>query len=86
MIYLSVETIIIKKGSRPKGFGFVAFKTLEEAEKAVKDFDQKEFDGREISVQLAKHRDSPLPKSTEKKKKKKNSKKSRKPAAVSCMM
>jgi RNA recognition motif-containing protein len=48
-----LETIIIKKGSRPKGFGFVAFKTLEEAEKAVEIFDKKEFDGREISVQLA---------------------------------
>lgn len=70
--------MIIKKGSRPKGFGFVAFNTLEEAEKAVKDLDKKELDGREISVQLAKQQEPHQP---EKKKKRKN-KKSRKSVSI----
>lgn len=73
-----VETIIIKKGSRPKGYGFVAFKTLKEAEKAVNDYHKKELDGREISVQLAKPREEPIKPATENKKSKKKSKKSRK--------
>ncbi|CAO3613125.1 unnamed protein product [Mucor hiemalis] len=78
-----VETIIIKKGSRPKGYGFVAFKTLKEAEKAVNDYHKKELDGREISVQLAKPREEPIKPATEKKKPKRKSKKSRKSAEVS---
>lgn len=67
-----MDTVIVKKGSRPKGFGFVAFNTLEEAEKAIKDLDKKELDGREISVQLANQREPHKP--NEKKKKRKNKK------------
>lgn len=77
-----METIIIKKGSRPKGYGFVAFKTLKEAEKAVNDYHKKELDGREISVQLAKPREEPIKPATEKKKPKRKSKKSRKSVSL----
>lgn len=76
---ISLEAIIIKKGSRPKGYGFVAFRTLEEAEKAVKECDKKELDGREVSVQIANQREPRT--SAEKKKKKRKSKKSRKPVS-----
>ncbi|KAI8080477.1 hypothetical protein BDF21DRAFT_419098, partial [Thamnidium elegans] len=71
-----LETIIIKKGPRPKGYGFVAFRTLEEAEKAVQNCDKKELDGREVSVQVANQREPRT--SAEKKKKKRKSKKPRK--------
>ncbi|RCI02324.1 hypothetical protein CU098_009722 [Rhizopus stolonifer] len=72
-----VDAIVVKKYNRPKGFGFVAFATLAEAEKAIKDLDKKELDGREISIQIAKPR---KPKSETTEKKKKTSKKSRKPS------
>ncbi|KAI8641148.1 hypothetical protein BD408DRAFT_418709, partial [Parasitella parasitica] len=71
-----LETIISKQGRRPRGYGFVAYGSAAEAEKAITDLDKKELDGREISVQLAKPRE-PKP-AGEKKKKKKSSKKSRK--------
>lgn len=71
-----LETIISKQGRRPRGYGFVAYSTLAEAEKAIANLDKKELDGREISVQLAKPRE-PKP-AGEKKKKRKSSKKSRK--------
>jgi RNA recognition motif-containing protein len=74
-VCFSIQVVIIKKGSRLKGFGFVGFKSLNEAEKAVKNLDKTELDGRDISVQLAKPRQEPI---VEKKKKKRRpAKKSR---------
>ncbi|GAA5797501.1 hypothetical protein HPULCUR_002889 [Helicostylum pulchrum] len=74
-----LESIIIKKGQRPKGYGFVAFRTLEEAEKAVQNCDKKELDGREVSVQVANQREPRT--SAEKKKKKRKTKKPTKPVS-----
>ncbi|KAG9103604.1 hypothetical protein FRC06_009614 [Ceratobasidium sp. 370] len=45
---------IIHRGSRPAGYGFVTFKTLEAAEKAVAELNDQELDGRPVIVQLAK--------------------------------
>ncbi|ELU41782.1 RNA recognition motif domain-containing protein [Rhizoctonia solani AG-1 IA] len=45
---------VIHRGSRPAGYGFVTFKTLGAAEKAVTDLNDKELEGRPIIVQLAK--------------------------------
>ncbi|CAE6399893.1 unnamed protein product [Rhizoctonia solani] len=49
-----VSSEVIHRGSRPAGYGFVTFKTLETAEKAVADLNDKQLDGRPIIVQLAK--------------------------------
>ncbi|KAH7344894.1 hypothetical protein B0J17DRAFT_637408 [Rhizoctonia solani] len=45
---------VIHRGSRPAGYGFVTFKTIEAAQKAVADLNDKELDGRPIIVQIAK--------------------------------
>ncbi|CAE7232307.1 unnamed protein product [Rhizoctonia solani] len=49
-----VSSEVIQRGSRPAGYGFVTFKTLEAAQKAVAELNDKELDGRPIIVQLAK--------------------------------
>lgn len=46
--------------SRSRGFGFVEFETLDEANKAIELFDQKDFEGRTLIVNLARAKtDSP---------------------------
>jgi RNA recognition motif-containing protein len=47
------EANIITRGPRSLGYGFVDFKTPEDAENAVKLFNQKEIDGRVINVEVA---------------------------------
>ena len=42
------------RGMRSAGYGFVALKTAEAAEKAVAELDKKELDGRQIIVEVAK--------------------------------
>ncbi|CAE6447723.1 unnamed protein product [Rhizoctonia solani] len=49
-----ISSEVIHRGSRPAGYGFVTFKTLEAAQKAVENLNDKELDGRPIIVQLAK--------------------------------
>lgn len=49
-----VSSEVIHRGPRPAGYGFVTFKTLEAADKAVAELNDKELDGRPIIVQLAK--------------------------------
>lgn len=50
-----VSSEVINRGPhrRPAGYGFVTFKTLEAAEKAVAELHEKEYDGRPVIVQLA---------------------------------
>ncbi|KAI7908001.1 uncharacterized protein BX663DRAFT_557200 [Cokeromyces recurvatus] len=48
-----LEAIIIKRGRRPIGYGFVTFETEGAVQKAIKEFDHKMLDGREINVQMA---------------------------------
>jgi RNA recognition motif-containing protein len=45
---------VILRGTRSAGYGFVAFKTAEAAEKAVAALNKKELDGREVIVEVAK--------------------------------
>jgi RNA recognition motif-containing protein len=44
------------RGRRPLGYGFVSFETPEEAEKAAKELDKKDFNGRDVNVEIAKPR------------------------------
>ncbi|KAJ2964071.1 hypothetical protein NQZ79_g1011 [Umbelopsis isabellina] len=46
------------RGRRPLGYGFVSFETPEEAEKAAKELDKKDFNGRDVNVEIAKPRTS----------------------------
>ncbi|KAL1925088.1 uncharacterized protein VTP21DRAFT_4742 [Calcarisporiella thermophila] len=48
-----LQATVISRGSRSLGYGFVAFDTYEEAEKAVNDLNKKELDSREINVEIA---------------------------------
>ncbi|KAJ1656884.1 hypothetical protein IWQ61_003620 [Dispira simplex] len=48
-----IHSQIITRGPRSLGYGFVAFETLEDAEKAVAEFSKKELNGRVINVELA---------------------------------
>jgi len=45
---------VILRGTRSAGYGFVAFKTAEAAEKSVSLLNKKELDGREVIVEVAK--------------------------------
>jgi len=42
-----------KPGGQSKGFGFAEFASEEEAQKAIQALDKKQFEGREISVQMS---------------------------------
>ncbi|CDH58030.1 conserved hypothetical protein [Lichtheimia corymbifera JMRC:FSU:9682] len=48
------EATIIKHGRRSLGYGFVGFETAAEAEKARKELNKKELEGREVNVEVAK--------------------------------
>ena len=60
----SAEIIKDSDSGESRGFGFVEMKTEEEAKKAVKIFHEKEFEGRELTVEEAKPKkessDTPL--------------------------
>ncbi|KAI7884635.1 RNA-binding domain-containing protein [Lichtheimia hyalospora FSU 10163] len=48
------EATIIKHGRRSLGYGFVGFETAAQAEKARKELNKKELEGREVNVEVAK--------------------------------
>ncbi|KAI9315663.1 hypothetical protein BX666DRAFT_1841728, partial [Dichotomocladium elegans] len=48
------EATVIKHGRRSLGYGFVAFETAAEAEKARNELNKKELEGREVNVEVAK--------------------------------
>ena len=50
----SLSTQIIYRGPRSAGYGFVAFSTLEAAQKAAELLNKKELDGRSVIVEIAK--------------------------------
>jgi RNA recognition motif-containing protein len=58
------EANIIKNNfsGRSKGFGFVTFKNEESAKKAISEMNEKEVDGRKLTVNEAKPMDSDRPK------------------------
>lgn len=47
------KVIMDRKTGRSKGFGFVTMAKEEDAKKAIEELDQKELDGRQISVSVA---------------------------------
>ena len=49
----SAKVIIDKMSGRSKGFGFVEMGTDEEAQAAIDMFDGKDFDGRKLTVNVA---------------------------------
>lgn len=53
----SVAIIKDRETNRSRGFGFVEMPELKEAQKAIKDLDGKELDGRNIAVSAAKERE-----------------------------
>lgn len=54
---VSAVVIVDRATNRSKGFGFVEFKTAEEAEAAVKALNEHEIDGRKIVVNTARPRE-----------------------------
>lgn len=48
----NVKMIMDKETEKSKGFAFIRFETKEDAEKAIEDFNETEFDGQTITVQL----------------------------------
>ena len=54
----SVQIIKDRETGRSKGFGFVEMSTEEEAQKAISLFNEKEIDGRQLKVNIARPRGS----------------------------
>lgn len=52
-----VTLITDRDTRRPKGFGFVEMMTQEDAEKAIRMFNDQELDGRRLTVNLARPRE-----------------------------
>ncbi len=54
---VSANVIVDRESNRSKGFGFVEMSSDEEAQKAVKELNNKELDGRSIVVNEARPRE-----------------------------
>lgn len=50
---LSVKIITDRETNRPKGFGFIEMEEDDAAEAAIADLDGKEYDGRNLRVNIA---------------------------------
>jgi RNA recognition motif-containing protein len=57
----SVNLMMDKMTGRSRGFAFVEFATAEEAIKAVEQFNSKEFQGRALTVNIARPREERAP-------------------------
>jgi cold-inducible RNA-binding protein len=57
----SVNLMIDKMTGRSRGFAFVEFATSEEAQKAIDQFHDKDFQGRKITVNIARPREERPP-------------------------
>lgn len=57
----SVNLMMDKVTGKSRGFAFVEFATAEEAQKAVEQFHQKEFQGRSLTVNVARPREERAP-------------------------
>ena len=49
----NIQIITERETGRPRGFGYVTMKTVEDANKIIKVADNFEFEGRKLVVQLA---------------------------------
>ena len=56
-VVTSVNLMLDKVTGRSRGFAFVEFATAEEANKAVEQFHNKEFQGRALTVNIARPRE-----------------------------
>jgi RNA recognition motif-containing protein len=59
----SVNLMLDKMSGRSRGFAFVEFATPEEAQKAIEQFHDKDFQGRKITVNVARPREERAPRS-----------------------
>ncbi|HZI32991.1 MAG TPA: RNA-binding protein [Candidatus Binatia bacterium] len=57
----SVNLMLDKMSGRSRGFAFVEFATPEEAQKAIEQFHDKDFQGRKITVNVARPREERPP-------------------------
>src|ERR1039457_2524726 len=57
----SVNLMLDKMTGRSRGFAFVEFATAEEAQKAIEQFHDKDFQGRKITVNVARPREERPP-------------------------
>jgi len=59
----SVNLMMDKVTGKSRGFAFVEFSTAEEAQKAIEQFHNKDFQGRAITVNVARPREERAPRS-----------------------
>ncbi|MEI8289099.1 MAG: RNA-binding protein [Verrucomicrobiota bacterium] len=59
----SVNLMLDKMTGRSRGFAFVEFASPEEAQKAIEQFHDKDFQGRKITVNIARPREERPPRS-----------------------
>jgi RNA recognition motif-containing protein len=59
----SVNLMLDKMSGRSRGFAFVEYATPEEAQKAIEQFHDKDFQGRKITVNVARPREERPPRS-----------------------
>ena len=57
----SVNLMLDKATGKSRGFAFVEFATAEEAQKAIEQFHNKDFQGRSITVNVARPREERAP-------------------------
>ena len=60
-VVTSVNLMLDKVTGKSRGFGFIEFATAEEANKAVEEFHNKEFQGRALTVNVARPREERAP-------------------------
>ena len=64
-VVTSVNLMLDKITGRSRGFAFVEYATAEEANKAVEQFHNKEFQGRALTVNIARPREERAPRETQ---------------------
>jgi RNA recognition motif-containing protein len=63
-VVTSVNLMLDKMTGKSRGFAFVEYATAEEASKAVEQFHGKEFQGRQLTVNIARPREERPPRSS----------------------
>jgi len=57
-VVLNAQVVFDKATGRSRGFGFVEYSNSEEAQKAVEEYNGKDLEGRPLTVNIARPRDS----------------------------
>jgi cold-inducible RNA-binding protein len=63
-VVTSVNLMLDKMTGKSRGFAFIEFATAEEANKAVEQFHNKEFQGRALTVNVARPREERAPRNS----------------------